>query len=32
VPVSAPAMTNANGDVLPFDTKNVYLDSVAKGL
>ncbi|KAJ4387875.1 hypothetical protein N0V93_008478 [Gnomoniopsis smithogilvyi] len=26
------AMTNQAGDVVAFDTANVYLDSVAKGL
>ncbi|KAH8888633.1 hypothetical protein GQ53DRAFT_826303 [Thozetella sp. PMI_491] len=29
---SIPAMTNAKGDVVPFDSANVYLDSVAKGI
>ncbi len=29
---SAPAMSNANGDVVPFNTQDVYLDSVAKGI
>ena len=32
VPVGQPAMSNANGDVIAFDTAGVYLDSVAKGL
>lgn len=26
------AMTTQSGDVVAFDSKNVYLDSVAKGL
>ncbi len=32
VAANAPAMTDANGNVLAFDSKNVYLDMVAKGL
>lgn len=30
--VQEAAMTNQAGEVIAFDSKNVYLDSVAKGL
>ncbi|ORY58766.1 uncharacterized protein BCR38DRAFT_489123 [Pseudomassariella vexata] len=32
VDTSAPAMTNANGDVIPFDAANVYQANKANGL
>ncbi|OAA59860.1 hypothetical protein SPI_06058 [Niveomyces insectorum RCEF 264] len=32
VQANAAAMTDQNGNVLPFDAKNVYLDMKAKGL
>lgn len=31
VPVNSPAMTNAAGEVLPFDSTKVYLDAAANG-
>jgi len=32
VPASQAAMTDASGNVIPFDAKNVYLAGVAGGL
>ena len=32
VPLNVPAMTDASGNVIPFDAKNVYLDSKVRGL
>jgi hypothetical protein len=32
VDASIPAMTDAQGNVIPFDPKNVYLDGQAKGI
>ncbi|KAL8377422.1 hypothetical protein RB595_008210 [Gaeumannomyces hyphopodioides] len=31
VPVNTPAMTNAAGEVIPFDSTKVYLDAAAGG-
>ena len=32
VPVAQAAMTNRNGDVIPFNARGVYLDSKVRGL